>query len=160
MGETDSSQQPVCPRGGRLRRRVRLSVIGGKRRHQHVFKDRALGQQVMKLKNKTDLLVAHSSQLILCKLTQVLTRKCQLSRSRLVQGPDNLQQGAFARTGGTNYGQGFCVANLERYSVQNRDRCGAIRSCVPLSDIFQFEQWSAFRHSSIWAKGRLERQEN
>ncbi len=108
--------------GGRDQAR-RLSYFG-ERGYQDVFQDGALGQEVVRLEDEANLLVAHRSQLGLVEAAQVPAVERNLSASRLVEGADDLEQGAFARAGRPDDGQRFAPPDLKRNPVEHSERAG------------------------------------
>ena len=66
------------------------------RRHHGVFKGRKLGQQVMKLKNKSELAVSEIRQGPLAPRKQIVVAIQDFARCRMVNRADNIQQRAFS----------------------------------------------------------------
>jgi hypothetical protein len=60
-------------------------------RDQDIFQHRTLGQKMMQLKNKANVLVADAGELFLGKLCQVTAIEQDFARSRPIQSADDVQ---------------------------------------------------------------------
>src|SRR5439155_9273333 len=78
-------------------------------RHQDVLEHRALRQEMVRLKNKSDLAIAHRGELDVVKLTQVPAVQQHMACAGPIERADNIQQGALARAGWSDDGNGFAA---------------------------------------------------
>ena len=67
--EANALQKPRRAGGRFLALRTSRARQGG---HENIFQNRALGQQMMRLKNKTDLAIPHSGELVVIQPRQIL----------------------------------------------------------------------------------------
>src|SRR5262245_30829765 len=74
----------------------RPNICSGQHRDEDIFQHTALREQMMRLKDKSDLLISNRGQFVVSQSAQVATIKQNLSRTGSIQGPDNIQQSAFA----------------------------------------------------------------
>ena len=94
----------------------------------------------MRLKNEADLPIPHGGEFKIIELIQVPPVQLDGSAGRFIEGADDLQQRAFARTGRADDGEGFTALYFERDLVEHGQRAGAIGRIVALAEVGQFEE--------------------
>lgn len=100
-----------------------VTRLGRLRQHwnQNVLQNRQMRQQMVGLKNKADVAIAKSSQLIPIHQRQVLAINDDIPVIRLIQGPQQIQKRALAGSTGTDDGQAFLGSHGQVDPVQNPD---------------------------------------
>jgi hypothetical protein len=79
-----------------------LFCTGNVARDANIFKSRKLGQQVVELKDKSDLLVSEAGELLFAQREEVIPVNAYLAGVGLKQGSEDLKQRRFSRTTGPN----------------------------------------------------------
>ena len=102
MGGTIDKSQKIehlhCAASG-----ISHACASNKRRHHHILNSRKFGQQLMKLKHKTDVAIAESRELLLIIYRHINSIEQYSSAIGTVERTDDLQQRSLARSAGTNY---------------------------------------------------------
>ena len=117
------------------RRRIRRGWIG-QRGNQDVFQNGALRQQMVKLEDKTQVVIANARQLIRAQAGQIATVEADGSARRLIQRADEVQQRALAAAGRTDDRHGFAGGELKIDVAQHL----AGRRGVSLLDMGEFNE--------------------
>ena len=118
-GQPDAVHQCLCP----VRRRPALVLRASRQcRDQHILKHRALRQQVMKLKDKTQFAVTNPREFLIRQLTQVPAAQPNHSLCRPVQRPRDIQQRAFPRPRWPGNGDRLPSRDADIHSGQNWNR--------------------------------------
>ena len=116
LAQADPLQEASCPFAGAVARR---GLRTGERRDQDVLQDRALRQEVVRLEDEADLPVPHRGELLIVQGAQILPVESDRPAGGPVERADDVQQGALARTGGADDGEGFAPRDFERHIVEH-----------------------------------------
>ena len=103
---------------------------GGQR---HILHGRKLGQQVVKLEDETDVLVAVLCQLLVRQRIEVGIVDQHGAFGGLVEGADNMEQGGFPRTRCPHDGDDRAVGNFEVDAFQHLQRAVVLFKSVDLN---------------------------
>jgi len=109
-------------------RSAECGVGTGERRHEDVFDHRALRQEIMRLKDEADLLVADFGELLVVERREIFSPEDYLAVGGSIKCADDLQQCAFARTGWTDDGESLAANHHEGNAAKHHDvaRAGGI----------------------------------
>ena len=108
-----------CLAGARMARLDRIAA--DPQRHRHVVQRAELGQQVMKLINKTQVLIAQAPLLPSAQARELLAHEEHLALRGRVQPSEQVQQGALARTRGSDDGDGLARLHRQVDATQHLD---------------------------------------
>jgi hypothetical protein len=147
FAETYPFEQPLSPFFDGFSATVPgLAFSRRERRHQHIFKKGALGQEVVRLKHETDLAVPHRCKFEIVQPTHVPAAQQDLAAGWPIQGADDLQEGALARSRWADDGERFTGRDFETNIPQDGERGTAIRRPVLFRHRVQFQQWRRSGH--------------
>ena len=108
--------------GQHLLRAARAFLVGqapDAQRHGHVVQRAELGQQVVELIDKTQVLVAQITLLRRRQLRQVLAMQVHAARGGRVQRAQQVQERALARARGADDGQRLARAHFQVHALQH-----------------------------------------
>src|SRR5215213_2159196 len=95
-------------------------------------------EQIERLKNETDFLVANASKLVVVHLRNVLAVKPVFTLARSIETADQVHQRRFARTRWTNNRDVLATRDIKRNSVQRMHRLSS--HLVGLPDVAHRDQ--------------------
>ena len=98
---------------------VLLGIAANAQRHGHILLGRELGQQMMELVDKAQMLVAQRTLLLRAELVQGLAHEADAAGGGCIQPAQQVQQGGLARTRGADNRQCLARLNLQIHSLQH-----------------------------------------
>jgi len=87
--------------------------------HHDIFQGGKFRQKMVKLKDKTDVMVTMAGQLLFRQAEQGLACKEKLALVRRIQGAEDLQQGGFSGSGCADYGAHLTWAGIQINAAQH-----------------------------------------
>ena len=106
--------------------------------NEYIFQHGTLGQQMVRLKNEANLLVANRCEFWLGEVREFFPIQLDATASGGVERAEDVKQGAFAAAGRADDRKGIGTTDSERDSVQYRHGF-AIRAFVLLVHVLQPE---------------------
>ena len=92
-----------------------------------IFERGEFGQEMIRLKNKTDAAVAEMRQLTFGERGEILSGKKDFARVGRIQAANQMEQGAFARAGRAAQREKFAARHVEVHAAQHFERAPAHR---------------------------------
>ncbi len=103
-----------------------IAPIGQFQRQHYVFQCRQVAQQLKALKYKTDFLRPQCRPGVFIDGKQVLSGQVDRASAGGIESGDDRQQGAFARTRGTDNGHCLALVQAKINITQNIERAGGV----------------------------------
>ena len=132
--ETNPGEQVASARPG-----LADGSAGHARRQTDIFERIEFRQQMIRLKNETDAVVAEKRQLTPGECGEILPGKMDFTRVGRVESADEMEQRAFAGTGRAAQSQEFTAQHLEIDAAQHFER--ALAHGVSLGEGAGGKQW-------------------
>ena len=104
-------------------------------RHQDIFQNGTLGEEIMELEHEAEFAVADRCEFNVVELVQILVIELDRAAGGAIQCADDLQQCAFAGAGWTDDGKGLSSVHLKRDVVQHGEGICVARRFVTLRDV-------------------------
>jgi hypothetical protein len=124
-------------------------IFGGKSWDQHVLQHRALRQEMMVLENETDLPIANISKIQITQGGQIASFEKHLAGGGPIQGPNDIQERAFAGTRRPNDRQRFAALKFQIDVVEDRDGTAIPSGWIALGDSRQLQNGITHRVISV-----------
>ena len=99
---------------------LRTGLAADPQGHGHVLGSGELGQQMVKLVNKTQMAVTHVALFGQTQTRKILPQNAHAATGRHIQSAQHVQQGALARSGCTNDGDRFTGHYPQIHALQHR----------------------------------------
>jgi len=113
---------------------VILLLLAVKRRHQDVFQDRGVGEQVEALEHEADVFVSKLRELVVVELHDVAAGEEEPARGRYVETAHEVHQGGLPRSGGPHDGREFALIDPEVDALEDvQDLVAHVKA---LGDVF------------------------
>ena len=90
-------------------------------RQAHIFGRGKRGQQVVELEDETHLVPAQLGELVVVQPRERLPVQIYFARGGVIQPAQQVQQGGFARAGGSHDGDELAALNAEIDAIQRGD---------------------------------------
>ena len=119
-----------------LRGRARLRERG----HEHVFEDRALWEQVMKLEDEADRFIAKRGERLFIEPGDVASGHFHRPAIHSIQRADDIQQRAFSTAGRADDGDALTRADLQIQIAQHIDFIATIWRAVAFFEVLDFDE--------------------
>ena len=118
---------------------VAVGFLSGECRNQNIFENGALRQEMMRLKDQADGMVAKGRQLVVVELRQILSIQRDDSAVGAIQCADDVEQSAFARAGRSDNGKRFARFDSERDVFENGQCRSIVGRRITFADVDEFE---------------------
>ena len=137
VGETDVGEERLgASTGGAAAAGVGIGEGGD----EDVFQHGALGQEMVRLKDEADLLVADARELEVVEAPEVFAVEEELAGGGAVEGADDVEERAFAAAGRADDGNAFAAREVERDALEHIDALGPGSGGVLFGDVLELQE--------------------
>lgn len=128
-------------------------IAGGQGGNQDIFQNRTLRQEMMRLKNETDLTVAQRGDFVLVQGAEILPAQRNPSTTRTIEGADDVEERAFSGAGRADDCDRLPFDDLQGDGVEDDNGREVLTNDIFLADIGELKQGRIFGHErSVWMK--------